>query len=122
MLCVASELRFAKDGVLPARTNATSLAERVAAELDAPVVAGLHSLAAATLGGDEPPDEDALVCGDDADAKELALELAGKVVAGRALDAGPLASARALEGLTAVIVNVNKRYRAHAGIRVTGLE
>jgi predicted dinucleotide-binding enzyme len=41
--------------------------------------------------------------------------------AGRAVDAGPRASARALEGLTAVIVNVNKRYRAHAGVRVTGL-
>ena len=69
---------------------------------------------------DAPPDEDALVCGDDAAAKELALELAGRLVAGRAVDAGPLAIARALEGMTAVIVNVNKRYRAHAGIRITG--
>ena len=43
------------------------------------------------------------------------------VVAGRALDAGPLASARTLEGLTAVIVNLNRRYKAHAGIRVTGI-
>ena len=51
----------------------------------------------------------------------MALELAAKVVAGRALDAGPLASARALEGLTAVIVNLNRRYKAHAGIRVTGV-
>ena len=42
--------------------------------------------------------------------------------AGRALDAGPLASARALEGLTAVIVNLNRRYKAHAGIRVTGVD
>ena len=41
--------------------------------------------------------------------------------AGRALDAGPLASARALEGLTAVIVNLNRRYKAHAGIRITGV-
>ena len=90
-------------------------------ELDGPVVAGLHSLAAATLGDETPPDEDAFVCGDDADAKRLALELADGLVAGRALDAGPLASARALEGLTAVIVNLNKRYRGHAGIRVTGL-
>ena len=39
----------------------------------------------------------------------------------RVVDAGPLASARALEGLTAVIVNVNRRYRTHAGIRVSGL-
>ena len=61
------------------------------------------------------------VCGDDPEAKELVLELAGRLVAGRAVDAGPLASARALEGLTAVIVNVNRRYKAHAGIRVTGV-
>ena len=89
-------------------------------ELDAPVAAGLHSLAAANL-AEAAADEDAFVCGDDADAKALALELAGKLVAGRALDAGPLASARALEGLTAVIVNLNRRYKAHAGLRVTGL-
>ena len=120
VLCVASELRFTKAGVFPS-DEPTSIAERMAAELDAPVVAGLHSLAAATLGGDEPPEEDVLVCGDDEDAKALALELAAKVADGRALDAGPLASARALEGLTAVIVNLNRRYRAHAGIRVTGI-
>jgi NADPH-dependent F420 reductase len=120
VLSVASELRFTSAGVFPS-SSAASLAERVQAELDAPVVAGLHSLAASTLGGEEAPDEDALVCGDDADAKSLALELAGELVAGRALDAGPLASARALEGLTAVIINLNKRYGGHAGIRVAGL-
>jgi NADPH-dependent F420 reductase len=120
VLSVASELRFTKAGVLPTE-EPTSCAERMQAVLDGPVVAGLHSLAAATLGGDEAPDEDALVCGDDPDAKALALELAERVTTGRAVDAGPLASARALEGMTAVIVNVNKRYKAHAGLRVTGL-
>ena len=120
LLCVASELRFTARGVLPAQ-DALSLAERVAERVSAPVAAGLHSLAAATLGGDEPPEEDALVCGDDTAAKELVLELAEKLVSGRALDAGPLAGARALEGLTAVIVNLNKRYKGHAGVRVTGL-
>jgi 8-hydroxy-5-deazaflavin:NADPH oxidoreductase len=120
VLSVASELRFTSGGVFPSN-SAASLAERVQAELEGPVVAGLHSLAASTLGKEEPPDEDALVCGDDADAKQLALELASGLVTGRALDVGPLASARALEGLTAVIVNLNKRYRGHAGFRVTGL-
>ena len=43
-----------------------------------PVVAGLHSLAASNLGGEEAPDEDTLVCGDDAEAKAIVLELAGK--------------------------------------------
>ena len=121
VLSVASELRVTPEGVFPC-TDATALAERIQAELDAPVVAGLHSLAASSLGGDEAPDEDAFVCGDDADAKRLALELAEQVTAGRAVDAGPLASARALEGLTAVLVSVNKRYRVHAGLKVTGLE
>jgi NADPH-dependent F420 reductase len=120
VLSVASELLFTSSGVLPPSTTA-SLAERIQAELEAPVAAGLHSLAASTLGGDEPPDEDAFVCGDDEEAKKLALGIADSVVAGRGLDAGPLASARALEGLTAVIVNLNRRYRGHAGIRVTGL-
>ena len=120
VLSVASELRFTKDGVFPS-PEALSLAERIQAELDAPVLAGLHSLAASSLGADHPPDEDAFVCGDDPDAKALGLELAGRLTTGRALDAGPLASARALEGLTAVIVNLNRRYKGHAGIRVTGL-
>jgi 8-hydroxy-5-deazaflavin:NADPH oxidoreductase len=120
VLSVASELRFTPSGVLPS-DEASSLAERVQAVLDGPVLAGLHSLAASTLGSGEPPDEDAFVCGDDPDAKSIALEVAERLTSGRALDAGPLATARALEGLTAVIVNLNKRYRGHAGIRVTGL-
>lgn len=94
-----------------------SLAERIADELDAPVAAGLHTVAASTIG----EEQDALVCGDDDDAKALALELAGHAVAGRAFDAGKLRNARALEGLTGVVVAVNKRYKAHAGIRLTGV-
>ena len=121
LLSVASAIRFERGvGMLP-DPDAASLAERVQAIVAAPVAAGLHSIAAANL-EEEQPDEDALVCGDDEGAKALALELAGRLVGGRALDAGPLASARALEGLTAVIVNLNRRYKAHAGIRVTGVD
>jgi NADPH-dependent F420 reductase len=119
VLSVCAELQFGPGGVRPT-PEPTSIAKRIEDELDAPVVAGLHSLAAANL-ADAPPDEDALVCGDDDAAKALALELAGRLVSGRAIDCGPLASARALEGMTAVIVNVNKRYKAHAGLRLSGL-
>jgi hypothetical protein len=121
VLSVASELSVTQQGVYPS-ADATSLAERIQAELDAPVLAGLHSLAASSLGAGEPPDEDAFVCGDDADAKVSGLELAEQLIAGRAIDAGPLASARALEGLTAILVSVNRRYRVHAGLKVTGLD
>ncbi len=120
LLCVATAIAFEKGvGALP-DPDARSLAERVQDVVRSPVVAGLHSIAAANL-DEAPPDEDALICGDDQRAKDLALELADKLVAGRALDAGPLASARALEGITAVIVNLNRRYRAHAGVRITGV-
>jgi NADPH-dependent F420 reductase len=119
LLSVASELRFTKTGVFPT-DDPRSIAERTQELLNAPVAAGLHSLAAASL-AHGPADGDALICGDDADAKDPALALAAKVITGRALDAGPLASARALEGLTAVIVNLNKRYRGHAGVEITGL-
>ena len=119
LLSVASAISFEKGrGMLP-DPDALSLAERVQQIVDAPVAAGLHSVAASNL--EDAPDEDALVCGDDETAKALSLELAGRVVGGRALDAGPLASARALEGLTAVIVNLNRRYKAHAGVRITGV-
>jgi 8-hydroxy-5-deazaflavin:NADPH oxidoreductase len=111
VLSVASDLRS---------TDSRSLAQRTQDRVRGPVVAGLHSLAAGKLTHGRP-DEDAFVCGDDENAKALALDLAAKVVAGRALDAGPLARARALEGLTAVIVSLNKRYKGHAGIRITGL-
>ena len=72
--------------------EATSIARRIQDELDAPVAAGLHSLAASNL-ADAPPDEDAFVCGDDEVAKRLALDLASQLVSGRAVDCGPLASA-----------------------------
>ena len=56
VLSVASELRFSKEGVFPA-TDALSLAERIQAELSAPVAAGLHSLAASSArpNGPVPP-------------------------------------------------------------------
>lgn len=121
LLSVASAITVRKnEGALP-DPDARSLAERIQDVVAAPVVAGLHSIAAASLRA-APPDEDALVCGDDPAAKELVLAVAARLVAGRVLDAGPLKSARALEGLTAVIVNLNRRYRAHAGVRITGVD
>jgi NADPH-dependent F420 reductase len=119
VLSVASEVRVVGGAAFPG-DDPLSLAERAQQLLRGPVVAGLHSLAAASLAAGKAGG-DALVCGDDDGAKALALELASQLVTGRALDAGPLANARALEGMTAVIVNLNRRYRGHAGLRIEGL-
>jgi 8-hydroxy-5-deazaflavin:NADPH oxidoreductase len=120
VLCVASDLAFTDAGVLPGREE-RSIAEELSEIIRGPVSSGLQSLSAAHLAALELPDEDALVCGDDRGAKVLALELAGALVAGRAVDAGPLANSRALEAMTAVIVNVNREYGVTAGLRLTGL-
>jgi NADPH-dependent F420 reductase len=117
VLSVASDLRFSKDGVLPGRHQG-SLAEEVARIVRAPVASGFQSFAAANLFDGDPGD--ALICGEDSEAKTLALELAEHLGA-RGIDVGPLANSRALEGMTSVILNVNERYHAHAGIRLTGL-
>jgi NADPH-dependent F420 reductase len=120
VLCVASDVLFTENGVLPGRES-FSLAEELAQTIRAPVASGLQSISAFELARSEPPDQDALVCGDDPRAKALALELAERLVGGRAVDVGPLANSRALEAMTAAILNVNKTFKAHAGVRLTGI-
>jgi 8-hydroxy-5-deazaflavin:NADPH oxidoreductase len=119
VLSVASDLTFTDAGVLPGRLG-RSLAEEIADVLRAPLAAGFQSLAAAHLTEPSPPEEDVFVCGDDVEAKAAVLELGERLVSGRAIDAGPLANARALEAMTAVILNVNRRHKIRAGIRLTG--
>ena len=120
ILSVAADLRFEDGGVLPGRLG-HALAEEIAQIVHGPVCAGFQSLAAAHLVAPQPPEEDVFVCGDDAGAKNLVLDLGSRLVAGRAIDAGPLANARALEGMTAVLLNVNRSYGVQAGLRVVGL-
>ena len=120
VLCVASDLHFTDAGIIPGLEEG-SLAETLAGLLRAPVASGLQTVSALDLTGPDLPDQDALICGDDLRAKEPALELAGRLVGGRAIDCGPLANSRALEAMTAVILNVNKAFGVHAGLRITGL-
>jgi hypothetical protein len=120
VLSVASDLAFTDNGVLPGREE-RSIAEELSEIVRGPVASGLQSLSASHLAAEALPDEDALICGDDPRAKELAFELASELVAGRAVDVGPLANSRALEAMTAVILNVNRDFGVTAGLRLTGL-
>lgn len=102
-----------------------SAAEEAQAVLgpEARVVAALHQIAAHELQAlDHPLDADAPLCGDDPEAKRVAAGLIESLGV-RALDAGPLAMASVLEGLTALLVRLNRRYKVKgAGLRITGLE
>ena len=64
---------------------------------------------------------DVLVCGDDADARETVVRLAVSIGL-RAWHAGPLANSAVAEGLTSVLISINRRYKARgAGIRISGV-
>jgi 8-hydroxy-5-deazaflavin:NADPH oxidoreductase len=85
------------------------------------VVSALHTVSATTLAGDGELDEDVLVCGDRRADKRRVAEVIERVDGLRAVDAGPLETARIVESLTALLIGINGRYKAHAGIKITGL-
>src|SRR6266852_4433928 len=86
------------------------------------IAAAFHNLGAELLVGDAPLDCDVLVCSDDEEAKQVAMELAAKIPGVRALNGGKLENARIVESMTALLIGLNIRYKVHsAGIRFTGL-
>lgn len=86
------------------------------------VVAALHTVGAPTLTDAEAElSEDVLVCGDRKADKARVARLIELIPGLRAVNAGPLEMARIVEQLTPMLISVNSRYKAHAGIRLTGL-
>lgn len=86
------------------------------------VAAAFQNLSAELLASDEPVDCDVLVCSDHPRAREAAAGLVAKIPGARALDGGKLENARIVEQLTALLITLSIRYKAHgAGIRFTGL-
>ena len=86
------------------------------------IAAAFHNLSAELLAGDAPIQCDVLFCSDDEEAKQVTMELAGKIRFVRALNGGKLENARIAESITAVLIGLNIRYKVHsAGIRFTGL-
>jgi NADPH-dependent F420 reductase len=67
------------------------------------------------------PDCDILICGDDVTAKERLSGLVKLIPGLRPLDAGPLEMSRVVESMTALLISLNRRYKVHSGIRISGL-
>lgn len=86
------------------------------------VVGAFQNLSAKKLlEGDAPLDADVIVCGDDADAKAVVAALAERIRGVRAVDGGGLASAPFIEAITPLLVNINRRYKTQASIRIVGV-
>jgi NADPH-dependent F420 reductase len=119
--CV-NPLGFDKAGAFPLAVEEGSAAEQAAAVLPAStVVAAFHHVSAVLL-LDETVDSvetDVLVLGDDRAATDVVQALAGRISGMRGIYAGRLRNAHQVEALTANLISINRRYKAHAGLRVT---
>jgi NADPH-dependent F420 reductase len=121
--CV-NPLGFDKQGAYPLTVDEGSAAQQASALLpDSRVVAAFHHVSAVLL--DDPGvaevDTDVLVLGDDREATDLVQALASAVPGMRGVYGGRLRNAHQVEALTANLISINRRYKAHAGVRVTDL-
>jgi NADPH-dependent F420 reductase len=119
--CV-NPLGFDKLGAYPLAVEEGSAAEQAAALLpDSRVVAAFHHVSAVLLLDEtvDSLDTDVLVLGDDRAATDLVQALVARIPGMRGIYAGRLRNSHQVEALTANLISVNRRYQAHAGLRVT---
>jgi NADPH-dependent F420 reductase len=119
--CV-NPLGFDKQGAFALEVPEGSAAQQALSVLpDSRVVAAFHHVSAVLLldPSVEQVDTDILVLGDDRGATDLVQALAGLISGFRGIYAGRLRNAHQVEALTANLISINRRYKAHAGIRVT---
>jgi NADPH-dependent F420 reductase len=124
VVSVVNALRFGKSGAIAERDlPGGSCAHRIQ-ELapEAKVVVAFNNLPAAGLQARHHLNADVLVCGKSKAARDEVIELTKAIPGTRAIDAGPLANALIIEGMTAIIINLNKRYGGEASLSVSGLE
>ncbi len=104
---------------LPAEGSAAQIAQELLGE-GVRIVSAFQNVAAHHLAAMGEVPCDVLVSGDDRDARAAVVDLAGSIGI-NALHAGPLCNAAAAEALTSILIFLNKEYKTHSGIRLTGL-
>jgi len=121
---MVNPLEFDPRGPVGLAVAEGSAAEQAQAILpDSVVVSGFHHVSARVLLDEgQPVDTDVMICGDHAQAKQRVLDLADLIPGVRSLDVGPLRLSVHLEGMTSVLLSVNRRYRATAGVRLSGVD
>ncbi len=113
-------LNKAKPFVPPAGSALQEAQQILAGE--APVIGALHNISAVDMGDVDAPLGDVLVCGDNAEAKQKVMEIVRRIGA-RAFDGGPAGNAYVIEGLTGVIIYLNRKYKSkHGSIKITGID
>ncbi len=104
---------------LPEEGSAGQIAQKLLGE-DVQVVSAFQNVAAHHLQEGHALDCDVLVCGDDKDARARVVELV-EAAGMRGFHAGSIANSAASEALTSLLIFINKKYKCHAGIKITGI-
>jgi NADPH-dependent F420 reductase len=124
VLCMANALARVGhefEALIPPRGSVAASVQ--AAVPGCQVVAAMHHVPAKELGQvDHPVEMDVLVCADHAEAKQVGMDLIAQIPGMRPLDAGELSQSAAIEALTAVILQLNVRYKTRAAVKFTGID
>ena len=119
--CV-NPMGFDKQGAFSLRVEEGSAAEQAAGILDdSRVVAAFHHISAVLLLDEtvDSIDTDVLVLGDDREATDMVQALANRIAGIRGIFGGRLRNAGQVEAMTANLISINRRYKVHAGVRIT---
>ena len=124
VVTMSNALARVDDEFVPLIPPRGSVAASVQASLpDSKVAATLQHVPAQELGDlDQPLDSDILICSDNREATDLVAEIVGKIPGTRVLDCGNLSNATAIEAFTAVLLQLNTRYRTRVALKLVGLE
>ena len=120
---VVAPMEFSKGVARAAPVPEGSAALQAKALLpDSTIAAAFQTISARDLmNTDHPVDSDVVVCGQSREARETVMALAEKVPGVRAVDGGGLSNAGYVENLTPLLVNINRRYKAHSAIKIVGI-
>ena len=123
VISLVAPLEFERGRASAVRVEEGSAALEAQALLpDSTVAAAFQNVSAEDLlVPDKSIDSDVVVCADDADALRLVMDLAERIEGVRAVNGGGLANARYVEDLTALLLNINRIYKAHSSIKITGI-
>lgn len=122
---VVAPLEFVKGiGAVALNVPGNSAAQEAAEQLpNARVVSGFQNMSAEELMElDHPIQADVLVCGRDADAKQVIIGLANQIDGVRGIDAGGLSQSRYVEMITSLLINLNRKHKTQTSIRIVGLD
>jgi NADPH-dependent F420 reductase len=123
VVCVVAPLTFAKGWASAVSVPEGSAAKQAQALLPrSRIVAAFQNISARDLlDPARSVDADVIVCSDDVDAKRQVMGLAERIPGVRAVDGGALDNARYVEDLTALLLNINRIYKAHSSIKIVGI-